>query len=94
MEENLSEECGKYISPNVSDSEESSELDDGAREDDVPNDDVDRMGATAEDEGDDVDVEDKNPGTAVVLQGDRKHYTTAEEVYGTDVEALVMDGDA
>jgi hypothetical protein len=60
----------------------------------VPNDDVDRMRATTEDEGDDVDVEDKIPGTAVVLQGDRKHYTTAEEVYGTDVEALVMDGDA
>jgi 116 kDa U5 small nuclear ribonucleoprotein component N-terminus len=48
---------------------------------------------TAEDEGDDVDVEDNNPGTAVVLQGDRKHYTTAEEVYGTDVEALVMNED-
>ena len=73
MEENLSQECGKYISPNVSDSEESSKLDDGAKEDDVPNDDVDRIGGTTEDEGDDVDLEDKIPGTAVVLQGDRKH---------------------
>ena len=94
MEENLFEEFGNYISPNVSDIEESGELDDGTREDDAPNDDVDRMGATAEDEDDDMDVEDKDPGTAVVLQGNRKYYTTAEEVYGMDVETLAMDGDA
>jgi 116 kDa U5 small nuclear ribonucleoprotein component len=94
MEENLSKECGKYISLNVSDSEESDGSDDVARRDDAPNGDVDRMGATAEDEDDDVDVEDNDPDTAVVLQGDRKYYTTAEEVYGTDVETLAMDGDA
>jgi 116 kDa U5 small nuclear ribonucleoprotein component len=96
MEENLSKECGKYISLNVSDSEESDRSDDVARRDDAPNDDVDRMGATSEDKDDDVDMEDNDPDTAVVLQGEstRKYYTTAEEVYGTDVETLAMDGDA
>lgn len=30
----------------------------------------------------------------VVLAEDKKYYPTAEEVYGADVEALVMDEDA
>ena len=32
--------------------------------------------------------------TQVVLAEDKKYYPTAEEVYGAEVEALVMDEDA
>ena len=33
-------------------------------------------------------------GTQVVLHEDKKYYSTAEEVYGQNVETLVMDEDA
>ena len=34
------------------------------------------------------------PGTDIVLHEDKKYYPTAEEVYGPDVETLVMEEDA
>jgi 116 kDa U5 small nuclear ribonucleoprotein component len=94
MEENLPEECGNYISPNVSDSEESDGFDDAAQGDDSPNDDVGRMGVTTEDGDDTMDMDDEVPGTVVVLHEDKKYYATAEEVYCADVKTLVIDEDA
>lgn len=40
------------------------------------------------------DEDDVNPGMSVVLHEDKKYYPTAEEVYGPDVETLVMEEDA
>lgn len=40
------------------------------------------------------DDDDVNPGMSVVLHEDKKYYPTAEEVYGPDVETLVMEEDA
>ena len=57
MEQNLQEEFGNYISLNVSDSEESDKSDNGARDDDPSNDDVDRIGGTAVDQDDDIDMD-------------------------------------
>ena len=41
-----------------------------------------------------VDDEDENLETAVVLHEDKKYYPTADEVYGKETETLVMEEDA
>ena len=94
MEENLSEECGNYISPNVSNSEESDRSNDAAQGDDSPNDDVDRIGVTTQDKVDTVGMDDGVPSTAVVLHEDKRYYAAAEEAYCADVKTLVIDKDA
>ena len=94
MEKNLQEEFGNYISPNVSDNEESDQSDNGAQDNDPSNDDVDRIGGTAVDQDDDVDMDSEDTGKAVVLHEGNKHCATTEKIYSADVEALVMDGDA
>lgn len=38
--------------------------------------------------------EEEEPGMAVMLHEDKKYYPSAEEVFGADVETLVMDEDA
>ena len=42
----------------------------------------------------DVEEEEDNPETAIVLAEDKKYYPSAEEVYGEGTETLVMDEDA
>ena len=38
--------------------------------------------------------EEDEPGMQVVLHEDKKYYPSAEEIYGADVETLVMEEDA
>lgn len=96
MDDNLYDEFGNYIGPEIesdheSDGEDEDEdLPDKPREDEVESDGEEEINAsngwlTA---SNDVDMDNQ-----IVLAEDKKYYPTAEEVYGEDVEALVMDED-
>ena len=41
-----------------------------------------------------IEDDDDNLETAVVLHEDKKYYPTADEVYGKETETLVMEEDA
>ncbi|KAL5724577.1 hypothetical protein ACHQM5_007817 [Ranunculus cassubicifolius] len=98
MDDSLYDEFGNYIGPELeSDPESAGEEED---DDDVS---VKIPEATASDEDEpggqggsngwitastDVDMDNQ-----IVLAEDKKYYPTAEEVYGEDVETLVMDED-
>ncbi|CAL1385031.1 unnamed protein product [Linum trigynum] len=96
MDDNLYDEFGNYIGPEIesdhdSDEEEQDDdLSDKAHEEDAASDEEEGVHAsngwlTA---SGDVDMENQ-----IVLAEDKKYYPTAEEVYGEDVETLVMDED-
>ncbi|CAN1810135.1 110 kDa U5 small nuclear ribonucleoprotein component CLO [Linum perenne] len=96
MDDNLYDEFGNYIGPEIesdheSDEEEEDEgLPDQPHEDEAASDDDEARHAsngwlTA---SGDVDMDNQ-----IVLAEDKKYYPTAEEVYGEDVETLVMDED-
>mmetsp|Transcript_27355 Transcript_27355/g.63811 ORF Transcript_27355/g.63811 Transcript_27355/m.63811 type:complete len:969 (-) Transcript_27355:197-3103(-) len=81
MEENLYDEFGNYIGPDLDDDEEDEDdFDEGAAE---PG--ADEPGA---DEPMDVDAE-KGADRQIILHEDKKYYPDAEEVYG-DAETLVQ----
>ncbi|CAI0438153.1 unnamed protein product, partial [Linum tenue] len=92
----LDQQFGNYIGPEIesdhdSDEEEQDDdLSDKAQEDDAASD--DEEGAHGSNgwltASGDVDMENQ-----IVLAEDKKYYPTAEEVYGEDVETLVMDED-
>lgn len=95
MDGDLYDEFGNYIGPELSGSEQE---DDG---DEFDTDEAERRANARQMAGDDVDgmvedvaEEEEEPGMQVVLHEDKKYYPTAEEVYGADVESLVMDEDA
>ncbi|KAK6915008.1 116kDa U5 small nuclear ribonucleoprotein component, N-terminal [Dillenia turbinata] len=96
MDECLYDEFGNYIGPEIESDHES----DGEEEDEDMQE-KPGMEAEASDEKDaaaasngwitatsDVDMDNQ-----IVLAEDKKYYPTAEEVYGEDVETLVMDED-
>lgn len=98
MDDSLYDEFGNYIGPEI----ESDQDSDREEEDDDDHDDPNEQHDTAADsDGEaatngwlttgstDVDMLDNQ----VVLAEDKKYYPTAEEVYGDDVETLVMDED-
>jgi U5 small nuclear ribonucleoprotein component len=81
MEENLYDEFGNYVGPEIDDEEE-----------DEDEDWLDGLDAGKGDDDDAVDMDvDAEKGTdrAVVLHEDKKYYPDAEEVYG-DAETLVQ----
>ncbi|KAJ0988197.1 hypothetical protein J5N97_006553 [Dioscorea zingiberensis] len=101
MDDNLYDEFGNYIGPEIPSEDESPAAsdDDAAASDDgeVP----DRrspspaapngwLSNAALDDGMDTD---EPPPSQIVLAEDKKYYPTAEEVYGEGVETLVMDED-
>ncbi|XP_044464193.1 110 kDa U5 small nuclear ribonucleoprotein component CLO [Mangifera indica] len=93
MDDSLYDEFGNYIGPEIesdqeSDAEEEDEdLPDKAAEDEPMSDGEGAANGwiTA---ANDVDMDNQ-----IVLAEDKKYYPTAEEVYGEDVETLVMDED-
>ena len=92
MDENLYDEFGNYVGPELeSDEEEEDEVADGDAEKGEGDGDtwmVDGNRGAEEEEG-------YGGGEgAIVLAEDKKYYPTAVEVYGEDVETLVMDEDA
>ncbi|KAK9130534.1 hypothetical protein Sjap_011021 [Stephania japonica] len=107
MDDSLYDEFGNYIGPDVDsdrddkDEEEDEDDDDDDDDGDIANKATDRADASDEEDGaanasngwitasnNDMDVDNQ-----VVLAEDKKYYPTAEEVYGDDVETLVMDED-
>ena len=106
-EEDLYDEFGNYIGPELEDSDDSddAEVDDHSANDlDPPPD----SAATKDLQADDVtnahqgsmamviadDYVGDLPGNAIVLHEDKEHYPSAEEVYGSDVRAAVLNEDA
>ncbi|KAK9268731.1 hypothetical protein L1049_000492 [Liquidambar formosana] len=96
MDDSLYDEFGNYIGPEIESDRESDvededeELPDNPTEEPASSDGEDGAGAsngwiTA---SNDVDMDNQ-----IVLAEDKKYYPTAEEVYGEDVETLVMDED-
>lgn len=98
MDEALYDEFGNYIGPELSDSEEEDAVDLDQQHVAADSDDADEVEDTTRmDEdvsGDGEEDEDGAPSTAIVLHEDKKYYPSAEEVFGPDTEALVMDEDA
>ena len=91
-EEELYDEFGNYIGPDLDSEDEDSSVEDGAAlrqtEDDV-----------SEVSGEHMDTEDTaeetaEPMQAIVLHEDKEHYASASQVYGEDVRTAVVDEDA
>lgn len=95
MDDSLYDEFGNYIGPEIESDQESDvevdeELPDKPTEEEAISDGEEEPGAsnmwiTA---SNDIDMDNQ-----IVLAEDKKYYPTAEEVYGEDVETLVMDED-
>lgn len=99
MDDSLYDEFGNYIGPEIESDQESDPDSDEPEADDGKG--VEEAGAS-EEEGSpapppsngwltttsDMDVDNQ-----IVLAEDKKYYPTAQEVYGEDVETLVMDED-
>lgn len=96
MDDSLYDEFGNYIGPEIESDQESDrededeELPDRPTEDEAASDGEDAPNGTNGwiTTSNDIDMENQ-----VVLAEDKKYYPTAEEVYGEDVETLVMDED-
>lgn len=96
MDDSLYDEFGNYIGPEIESDQESDEADEDEELPDRPED--EEAGSDAEHSPgasngwlattDDVDTDNQ-----IVLAEDKKYYPTAEEVYGEEVETLVMDED-
>ncbi|PWA91882.1 hypothetical protein CTI12_AA058850 [Artemisia annua] len=79
MDDSLYDEFGNYIGPEIE-----SDVDD----EDLPE--IDRVESDDEENAVAVNVDMDNQ---IVVAEDKKYYPTAEEVYGEEVETLVMDED-
>ncbi|XP_014666920.1 PREDICTED: 116 kDa U5 small nuclear ribonucleoprotein component-like [Priapulus caudatus] len=87
MDQDLYDEFGNYIGPELESDEEDEDED------------VGRGGGMEIDDKEDDDAEmdaedDEIPQNQVVLHEDKKYYSTAEEVYGPEVETVVQEEDA
>ncbi|XP_047316583.1 110 kDa U5 small nuclear ribonucleoprotein component CLO [Impatiens glandulifera] len=96
MEDSLYDEFGNYIGPEIESDQDSDREDE---DEDLLDKNADEDIATDGEDGgrpgdgwitttDDIDMDNQ-----IVLAEDKKYYPTAEEVYGEDVETLVMDED-
>ncbi|MCE3216454.1 hypothetical protein HAX54_006603 [Datura stramonium] len=95
MDESLYDEFGNYIGPEIESDQES---DREEEDEELPDwSDDERAASDGEQPGasngwlatqEDIDMDNQ-----VVLAEDKKYYPTAEEVYGKEVETLVMDED-
>lgn len=98
MDESLYDEFGNYIGPEIESDQESDGVE--AEDEDLPD-----KRAEEEDASDGEDApggisngwmtttNDIDMDNQIVLAEDKKYYPTAEEVYGEEVETLVMDED-
>ncbi|CAN4103624.1 unnamed protein product [Withania somnifera] len=97
MDDSLYDEFGNYIGPEIESDQES---DREEEDDELPDrsDDDERAASDGEQQpgasnGWLATQEDVDMDSQVVLAEDKKYYPTAEEVYGEEVETLVMDED-
>jgi 116 kDa U5 small nuclear ribonucleoprotein component len=107
-EEDLYDEFGNYIGPDLESSDE--DADDDEDEDKDHGDDHNPKAPIPDDASDvsydgdrhqtavvvvrEDEEETANPMSAVVLHEDKEHYQSAEQVYGEDVRTAVLDEDA
>lgn len=96
MDDSLYDEFGNYIGPEIESDQESDkdeedeDLPDRTEDEDAASDGERDPGAS---NGWLATMEDIDMDNQVVLAEDKKYYPTAEEVYGEEVETLVMDED-
>lgn len=96
MDDSLYDEFGNYIGPEIESDQESDkdeedeDLPDRTEDEDAASDGERDPGAS---NGWLATTEDVDMDNQVVLAEDKKYYPTAEEVYGEEVETLVMDED-
>ncbi|XP_052095208.1 116 kDa U5 small nuclear ribonucleoprotein component-like [Mytilus californianus] len=89
MDQELYDEFGNYIGPELdSDEEDEDAEEDKNREDAMAE-------YAGEDDDDDMDADEADDAAEmqVVLHEDKKYYPTAEEVYGPEVETIVQEED-
>lgn len=96
MDDSLYDEFGNYIGPEIESDQESDQEDE---EEELP-DMIEDEGPVSDNEhgprksnGWLTAAEDVDMDSQIVLAEDKKYYPTAEEVYGEEVETLVMDED-
>ncbi|XP_060078669.1 116 kDa U5 small nuclear ribonucleoprotein component-like [Ylistrum balloti] len=87
MDQELYDEFGNYIGPELDSDDDDNEDSDEEREE--------HFGEYGADEDEDMDADDADdvPEMQVVLHEDKKYYPTAEEVYGPEVETIVQEED-
>ncbi|CAI5518327.1 unnamed protein product [Closterium sp. Naga37s-1] len=90
MDENLYDEFGNYIGPEIASDEEEEEEEEEQDQELADG----EGGAGGEMIGMEEDEDEPDNEGAVILAEDKKYYPTAIEVYGEDVETLVEDEDA
>nr|VDD53805.1 unnamed protein product [Brassica oleracea] len=95
MDDSLYDEFGNYIGPEIeSDRESDDEIEDEEFQDKHPEEDgSDGEHPPGGSNGWITTINDVEMDNQIVLPEDKKYYPTAEEVYGEDVETLVMDED-
>ncbi|KAK6118104.1 hypothetical protein DH2020_048153 [Rehmannia glutinosa] len=96
MDDSLYDEFGNYIGPEIESDQESDREDE---EEELPDRTEDEEPASDDEHGPGkpngwlTTTEDVDMDGQIVLAEDKKYYPTAEEVYGEEVETLVMDED-
>ncbi|EGD82082.1 Eftud2 protein [Salpingoeca rosetta] len=100
MDEDLYDEFGNYIGPDIASEDSEDELPDVLPEQDAPRpmhadeDMMDEMRQRQmEEQGQAMEEEEDVPGSAIVLHEDKQYYPSAEDVYGKDVETVVQEED-
>lgn len=88
MDQDLYDEFGNYVGPELDSDDEDEDADEDRDQDDM-------MAEYQGEDDDDMDPDDADdaPEMQVVLHEDKKYYPTAEEVYGPEVETLVQEED-
>ena len=94
--EDLYDEFGNYIGPDLEDLEDEGMLAGGQ---DLYRQEVEEEGDEQEHEQHTTQAQDQDDAVPVnnhqiVLHEDKKYYQSAQEIYGTDVEALIQEEDA
>ena len=95
MESSLYDEFGNYVGPEI---ESDRDSDDEVEDEDLQDKHLEENGSDGEQgpggsNGWITTINDVEMENQIVLPEDKKYYPTAEEVYGEDVETLVMDED-
>ncbi|XP_065176725.1 116 kDa U5 small nuclear ribonucleoprotein component-like [Sycon ciliatum] len=85
MDTELYDEFGTYIGPELDSDDSEEEIDTGGQ---------DAVAGEGEEAMDDDEEGNEPSHMQIVLHEDKKYYQTAEEVYGSEVEAIVHEEDA
>eukprot|EP00055_Hartaetosiga_balthica_P000660 m.137158 g.137158 ORF g.137158 m.137158 type:complete len:969 (-) comp11333_c0_seq1:945-3851(-) len=87
MDEDLYDEFGNYIGPEIDSEESEDEMPDNLPAQSVPE------ALRVEEEEEEAEPEVEIGSNAIVLHEDKQYYPTAEQVFGKDVEVIVQEED-